>query len=186
MDEKNIVSRISQDKEFFGEIIDKYEEKLLKYILRITDISIEEADDLLQIIFIKAYKNIFSYDNNISFSSWIYRIAHNTVIDNYRKTDKTSWNISLEDEEYSTIVNSLSDWINPWIDLNKKEIKNCVQKSIKTLQNDYKEVIILKFIEEKSYDEISDILRIPSWTVATLINRAKKQLKETMIKLHCN
>jgi RNA polymerase sigma-70 factor (ECF subfamily) len=54
------------------------------------------------------------------------------------------------------------------------------------LSMDYREIMILKFIEEKWYEEISDILKMPIWTVWTLINRAKKQLRENLEKLHCN
>jgi len=77
--------------------------------MRTTDISSIDAENLLQDIFIKIYKNIFEYDERYSFSSWVYRIAHNMIIDNYRKNQKESINISLDDEEYKNIIDSLTD-----------------------------------------------------------------------------
>ena len=109
MNEKDLVKRISENPEIFGEIIDAYKEKLLRYIIRTTDISDFDAESLLQDIFIKIYRYIHEYDEKYSFSSWIYRIAHNMIIDNFRKNKKDSGNISLQDDEYKSLVNSLSD-----------------------------------------------------------------------------
>ena len=61
--------------------------------------------------------------------------------------------------------------------------KEYVVQVLKLLKQDYKEVLVLKFLEDKSYDEISDILKVPWWTVATLINRAKKQFKQVANQL---
>lgn len=181
----NIAARISKDKEVFWEIIDEFEEKLLRYILRITDIDYEEAENLLQEVFIKVYKNIYDYDESYSFSSWIYRIAHNIVIDHHRKNEKRSHNISLEDEDYDNLIKSITDNNNPHLDLTNKDLKICVQKAIRELPRDYREAIVLKFMEDRSYDEISDILKIPIWTVWTLINRAKIKLKDLFEKHKC-
>ncbi len=108
------------------------------------------------------------------------------IIDNFRKNQKESTNISLQDEEYKHIVDSLSDGSSPHDDLRKKDIKACVQKAIGALKYDYKEIILLKSIEWYSYEEISDILKIPVWTASTLVNRARKQLRENLEKFACN
>jgi RNA polymerase sigma-70 factor, ECF subfamily len=186
MDSKTLVEKIIKDPQYFWEIIDEYEEKLLRYVQRISDIPYEDAENLVQDIFIKVYKNINSYDSSFPMSSWIYRIAHNETIDYFRKNTKHSSNISLSDEEYKNLVESITDWKTPHDDLKKWEIRNVVKKAISMLSPDYKDVIMLKFIEEKSYEEISDILKMPVWTVWTLINRAKKQLQVNLEKLHFN
>jgi RNA polymerase sigma-70 factor (ECF subfamily) len=82
-------------------IVNKYENKLLKYILRITNIDLEDAENLLQEVFIKVYKNINDYNTDFAFSSWIYRITHNITIDFHRKNkDKIIISLENEDEEY--------------------------------------------------------------------------------------
>lgn len=109
MENKNLIKKIEENPEVFGEIIDAYKDKLMRYIMRITDISYIDAESLLQDIFIKIYRYIHEYDERYSFSSWIYRIAHNMIIDEFRRNKKDSENISLDDEEYKSIVDSLTD-----------------------------------------------------------------------------
>lgn len=187
MNEIEIIKKISENPEFFAEIIEMYEKKLLRYILKITNVSLEEAENLLQDIFLKVYTHINDYDAKFPFSSWIYRIAHNLVIDYHRKNKNTcriedDWN---EDELQKLIENIVDEWNNPEEILNKKELINCIQKSLCSLPLKFKEILVFKFIEEKNYTEISDILRIPEWTVWTLINRWKKMLKEIILKNKC-
>jgi RNA polymerase sigma-70 factor (ECF subfamily) len=145
----------------------------------------EEAENLLQDILIKVYRNINEYDDRWSFSSWIYRIAHNTVIDYFRSHKSESGDISLDDEEYAHLVSTLSDGSSPDKNLRRSDVRSCVNKAITTLPQEYREVIVLRYLEERSYEEISDILRIPIGTASTLVNRGKKRLRETFEKFRC-
>ena len=174
-----IIQKIKKNPDNFGLIIDRYEKKLYNYIMRSTDITNEEADDLLQEIFIKVYKNIFEVSESVSFSSWIYRITHNHLIDYFRKNSKIE-KVSLDDESYSFLINNIKSDFDPKLDLDKKEIKEIVQKALSKIRKEYREILVLKFIEDKSYDEISDNLRIPTATVGTLINRAKTEIKQNL------
>ena len=177
--DNEIINKVSYwDIDAFYCIVEKYEQKLLKYILRITNISYEEAENILQEIFIKVYTKINSYNSNYSFSSWIYRIAHNHTIDYYKKNiKKETIDIQWDDEN----INFL-DLLESDENIEKKvfsmELNKKIWEIINSLDIKYKEILILKFLEEKNYREISDILKIPEWTVATLINRAKKQFKQ--------
>lgn len=184
MTEIEIIRKISIDKEAFWEIIDMYEAKLLKYILKITDISIQEAENILQEVFLKVYLNIYDYNENFSFSSWIYRITHNLTIDYYRKNSKKI-EFDNDDDLKLLIENIIDEENNPRKVLAIRELEKCIKKSLSSLNIQYREILILKFIEEKDYNEISDILMIPTWTVWTIINRWKKLLKEIIIKNKC-
>lgn len=177
--DKKIIKIISSwDINAFYCISSKYSEKILKYILRITNISQEEAEDLLQEVFIKVYQNINEFNKSLSFSSWIYRIAHNTTIDYYRKNkDKKSISLQTDDEDYVNLIELIESDKNIEKDYKKKELIEKIMSILSLLDAKYKEVLILKFLEEKNYCEISDILKIPEWTVATLINRWKAQFK---------
>jgi RNA polymerase sigma-70 factor (ECF subfamily) len=88
----------------------------------------EEAENIVQDIFIKVYKNINSYDSSFPFSSWIYRIAHNEVIDYFRKNEKAKNNISLSDEDYQNLISNITDGKSPHDSLEKNNIKECVRK----------------------------------------------------------
>ncbi|MDP2104005.1 MAG: RNA polymerase sigma factor, partial [Candidatus Gracilibacteria bacterium] len=171
-----IIEQTKKHPDDFAYIIDRYEQKLFNYIMRSTDISVAEAEDLLQEIFIKVYKNIFEVSEDLSFSSWIYRIAHNHIIDHFRKNSKIE-KMSLDDESYSFLINNIKSDFSPDVDLDRKETREMVQKALSKIRKEYREILVLKFMEDKSYDEISDILRIPIGTVGTLINRAKKDMK---------
>lgn len=175
-----IIEKTRKNPDDFAYIIDRYEQKLFNYIMRSTDISVAEAEDLLQEIFIKVYKNIFEVSEDLSFSSWIYRIAHNHIIDHFRKNSRIE-KVSLDDESYSFLINNIKSDFDPDVDLDRKETREMVQRALSKIRKEYREVLVLKFMEDKSYDEISDILRVPIGTVGTLINRAKKDMKEHLI-----
>ncbi|MDD2516211.1 MAG: sigma-70 family RNA polymerase sigma factor [Candidatus Gracilibacteria bacterium] len=173
--------------DYFSEIIIRYEERLLRYIIRISFLDIADAENLLQEVFIKVYKNIHDFDFKFPFSSWIYRIAHNVTIDYYRKNKKFINNIVGQDsEEYEKIISNIESDNKPDKVFENNENKEILYKALQKLKVNYKEVLILKFIEGKSYEEIGEILMISIGTVGTLINRAKKQLKEELEKLNFN
>jgi len=178
--DKDIVALISSwEIDAFYCLVEKYEKKLLKYIFRITNIDLEDAENLLQDIFLKVYTNINSYNSSYSFSSWIYRIAHNYTIDYYKKhKNKQNINLNSWDDENINFLELLENDENIEDNIWKKELIFKIKEILNILDIKYKEILILKFLEEKNYKEISDILKIPEWTVATLINRWKKQFRE--------
>jgi len=175
----DIVALISNwDIDAYYCVVEKYEQKLMKYILRITSVDKEDAENILQEVFIKAYRNINSYNAKYSFSSWIYRIAHNHSLDFYRKyKNKLKVSLDWDDEEYWGLLNMFDSWENIEANMVSKELIWKIKAILQTLDLKYKDILILKFLEEKNYDEISDILKIPTWTVATLINRWKQQFR---------
>ncbi len=172
-----------EDSDNFAIIIDQYEQKLFRYIMRLWDFSIADAEDILQDVFIKSYTHINEYDPSLSFSSWIYRIAHNTTIDAFRKKS-TKITLSLDDDEYEWLKASLQSDEDIHFSLMENGMKEMVQKSLSILPDEQRECIILKYIEWRDYEEISDILRIPIGTVGTLIHRAKKQLQWNLSSIH--
>lgn len=169
-----------KNQDFYYCLVKRYENKLLRYILRISSFSQEDAEDILQDIFIKTYININDFNTDLKFSSWIYRIAHNEVISHYRKAKARPQTVDSEtNEELLKIIKSDNDIIR---DIDNKILKKTLYKAIGKIDKKYKEVLILKFLEEKDYQEISDILKKPSGTVGTLISRAKKKLREELLK----
>jgi len=144
--------------------------------MRISNLNKDEAEDIVQDVFIKTYQNLNDFDSSLKFSSWVYRITHNQVISNYRKIKARPQTIILNDDS-NFLENLASDFnLNKEIDL--KYLKHNVNNTLNKLDLKYREVLILKFLEDKDYREISDILKKPMGTVATLINRAKEQFKK--------
>ena len=177
--DEQIVVLTLKNQNYYLYLMERYETKLLNYILKISNISREDAEDILQEVFIKAYQNLNDFDLNYIFSNWIYSIAHNTTISFFRKNKVRPQTVSWEDKDLNNILKSTLDAENT--SLQKLTYKH-ILKIINQLPLKYKEVLILKFVEGKDYQEISDILHEPMGTIATLINRAKKSLKQGLEK----
>ena len=170
-----------KDSNRYSEIIERYQGKLFAYLFRLIG-NREEAEDLLQDVFIKAYKNINSYDTSRKFSSWIYRIAHNEAV-NFIKRRYLKKFISWEDissTKDKMEAKSMDDGPDEiWL---KKESTEGVGEAIQKLPLKYRQVLLLRYFSDKSYEEISEILGKPLNTVGTLINRAKKKLAAEVIE----
>jgi RNA polymerase sigma-70 factor, ECF subfamily len=175
-----LVELTLKDQEFFVCIIKRYEQKLLRYIYRITNVCKEDAEDLLQEIFIKVYKNLNGYDLKLKFSSWIYRIAHNQIIDNFRKSKARPDVIDVEVND--DLINNLKSDFDLNEEIDNKFLNSEMKGIFVKMDKKYREVLVLKYLEDKDYNEISDILKKPKGTVATLLNRAKKQFKKVYNK----
>lgn len=169
MSDEEVVRRVQEgDKDAFGEIVERYEDKIRRYVLRLTGGG-EEVDDLVQEVFVSAYVNIQGFDTAKKFSSWIYRIAHNKVVDYFKKIRPQS----LDNEDWLPENKKLIEEV-----LIEKEEKERVWRAVMELELKYREVIILYYFEEKSYEEIGDILHLSVSNVGVTLCRAKKKLKE--------
>ena len=181
-----LVRQTLKNPDYFECLMERYEEKLFRYIRRITNFNKETTEDLLQEVFLKVYKNLNDYDADFSFNSWIYRIAHNEVISHFRRNKSRPKTVQFDNEEGVNFLDILPDDISLRDDYVQKELALKVRKLINKLPEKYRAVLVLKFLEEKNYNEISDILQIPSGTVATLIHRAKIHFRQLAIKHHLN
>ena len=173
-----IVAATLQDTQAFAVLVLRYEAKLLRYIRRIGIRNVEDSEDVLQEIFIKVYKNLNAFDTSMSFSSWIYRIAHNEAVSFYRRRSVRAEGHQLPDSE------DILTWLPEESATTPERLFDAslgiqaVAVALRALDAKYRDAIILRYFEQKEYDEISDILKIPIGTVGTLIYRGKKQLAE--------
>lgn len=167
-DENLIKSIVDGDHDLYEIVIERYEGKIFRYVRSIIKDE-DKTADVVQETFIKAYTNLNSFKSGLKFSSWLYRIAHNETIDEIRKFGKQSYLSEDFDIESGEDIEE---------ELIVKETGTRVNKCISDLPVMYSEPIVLYYLEEKSYDEISDILRIPIGTVAIRISRAKKLMKK--------
>jgi RNA polymerase sigma-70 factor (ECF subfamily) len=176
--DEQLVQLSLKDQDCFYCLMKRYEIKLLRYIKRLAKVSQEEAEDIIQEVFIKVYRNLNGFNRKLKFSSWIYRIAHNEIINQYRKTKLRSSVRPLNIEDEANLIDSINDTIE--IDEAYENLENAekVREALAELPNKYREILVLRYLEDKSYGEISDILRKPPGTVATQINRAKASFKK--------
>ncbi len=178
--DKELALLTADNQSYFLCIMKKYELPLSRYIRRISNFSAEEIEDILQEVFIKVYQNINDFDKSLKFSSWIYRITHNHVISKFRKYKSRPEGAILEITEEE--LNNISSELDIGREIDAKINKEIISKILNDIDQKYREVLVLKFLEERDYKEISDIIKKPMGTVATLINRAKKKLREEIEK----
>jgi RNA polymerase sigma-70 factor, ECF subfamily len=165
------------DIQSFALIVERYQEKMIRYARRFLFNS-DEAQDLVQEVFIKSYVNIKSFDLNKKFSSWIYRIAHNEFINAGVKKSK----LSLFSFDFDVLFPHLTAKETADGDLHRQELKSTIEKYLNKLDSKYREPLVLYYFEEMDYKEIAEILRVPVSTVGVRIKRAKTKLKNIMKK----
>lgn len=170
-DEKLVEMVRNQDQELYTEIVERYQDKLLRYANYLIQ-ERDKAQDVVQEALIKAFINLYGFNTKRKFSSWIYRICHNEAINHIKKHQKE---VSLDENGW---LKDKSDEKNITESFEKKELLQVVRASLNELPIIYREPLALYFLEEKSYNEISDILRIPIGTLSTRINRGKKALRQ--------
>lgn len=183
MTDEEAVALALREKAFFGHIVLRYEDKLSSYVRRLGIHNEEDRKDVLQNIFIKVYKNLNGFDTSLSFSSWIYRIAHNEAISFYRmKNVRPEGHLVSEPEDVLALVSDKESNAETQFDemLNAEEVSTALY----ALDPKYRDPLILRFFEHKEYEEISDILKIPTGTVGTLIYRGKQELKKKLRTSH--
>ena len=167
-DEKIVEIVRTKNKEEYAEIIKRYQAKLMRYAGYIMGDENKGAD-VVQEGFIKAYINLNGFNTKKKFSSWIYRIVHNEAM-NMLSKDKKQQPID-DHSEFDSGINLEDEFI-------KKELVSHAHHCLGQMPVIYKEPLSLFYLEEKSYEEISDILRIPIGTVGTRVNRAKGMMKK--------
>lgn len=141
----------------------------MRYVFYLTSEK-QESQDIAQNIFIKAFVNLKSFNKNFKFSSWLFRIAHNEAV-NFLK--KKKFNLSLDEK-----ILKIEDEKKVDEEVFKKDLEKTVKKCLGELPVLYKEVVDLFYFENLSYEEISDVLKIPPGTVAIRLSRAKSFLKK--------
>ncbi|WP_010529104.1 RNA polymerase sigma factor SigW [Lentibacillus jeotgali] len=169
------------DQSAFEDIVSFYQNKIYQHCYRMLG-NKHEAEDISQETFIRAYVNIHSFDDKRKFSTWLYRIATNLTIDRIRKR-KPDYYLDAEIkgtdglDMYSQLA---TDSLLPEEEVQGMELQDYINQKISALPPKYRSVIILRYLEEFSLQEISDILNIPLGTVKTRIHRGREALRKKL------
>ncbi|WLR51006.1 RNA polymerase sigma factor SigW [Bacillus tianshenii] len=169
------------DQDAFAEIVELYKDKVYQLCYRMLG-NAHEAEDVAQEAFIRAYVNIQSYDLNRKFSTWLFRIATNLSIDRIRKK-KPDYFLDQEiaGAEGLTLYSQIADkGPLPEEDVESLELQEWIQNEISALPPKYRSAIVLKYIEELSLKEISEVLDLPVNTVKTRIHRGREALRKRL------
>lgn len=159
------------DREAFGELYSKYLDAIYRYIFFRVNQNREEAEDLTEIVFFKAWEHIKKYHaNGKTLKAWLYTIAHNSVIDHWRKRKR-----------FLKLDEAMAD---PRLDLESALVRNGVNEkllqAVDMLTDDQKQVVILKFIEGVDNKQLVGILNKKEDAIRALQHRALKRLRSLL------
>jgi RNA polymerase sigma-70 factor (ECF subfamily) len=169
---------MQNEKSAFAELFKFYQNYLFKLCFSYVH-NEQEALDLLQEIYIKLYKNINKYDDKYPFHPWIRRVAVNTCLNEKRKNTLTCIPLDSGNEDYS-LEEQLASMDDTQQEVEGSEMAQIIKQHINTLPEKQRMVVILRYYEDLSYEEISELMKIPLGTVKTDLYRAKNALKDRL------
>ncbi len=176
------VLRGSQDA--FRELVVRFERPVYSLILRMVH-DPAAAEDLAQEVFLKAYRHLDTYDPARRFASWLFKVAHNTTIDHLRRAAVETVPLAARAEpgdEGGDLLAVLADTTaeSPAAAAERRDMARVLERAIAGLRPEYREAVILRYVEGLAYQEICDVLQLPLGTVKTNLHRARKELAAAM------
>jgi RNA polymerase sigma-70 factor (ECF subfamily) len=168
-----------------------WEKLVVRYTKRIYNLCyrfverVDQAEDLTQDVFIKVFRNLNNYKPETgNFVTWLMSVSRNLLIDHYRESKDERVTISTdEDEEYSLLETLPANVPSPEAEMQRTEKLAMLKKGLSRLSPELREAVILRDIEELSYQEVGKILGIPDGTVKSRINRGRVELARYLQKL---
>jgi len=164
------------------EIVTTFSRRIFNLAYRFTS-STEAAEDLTQEVFIRIYRTLDQYDaKQGDLANWLMRLARNLVIDDYRHRQRNPQNSFADDvEDHTFHLHAVGSSAQK--DLERREMAKQVQEAIDKLPMDLRTCVILRDIEELTYQEIVDVLKIPEGTVKSRINRGRIELAKILRRM---
>ncbi|MEJ7849590.1 MAG: sigma-70 family RNA polymerase sigma factor [Pyrinomonadaceae bacterium] len=164
------------------DIVSAFSRRIFNLAYRFTS-SVEGAEDLTQEVFIRIYRTLDQYDSKQGdLANWLMRLARNLIIDDYRHRQRNPQNTmadTVDDHQYHLRAVGMS----AHKEMERREIAAQVQEGIDKLPSDLKTCVILRDIEEMTYKEIVEVLRIPEGTVKSRINRGRIELAKILRRM---
>lgn len=184
--DQEVIARALEGREAaYRELIGRYERPVFSLIYRLVR-DRERAEDLAQDTFIKVLNHLERYDPTYKFSSWIFKIAHNTALDHLRRKNPVTLSLdgspharTAAEVEATTLTPASGDE-NPEEYTASKELGEEIERAIGLLRPEYRTAIVLCHVEGRPYEEIAQIMDVPLGTVKTFIHRARKELMKEL------
>ena len=184
-EDREVVQRaLAGSESAFREIVLRYQRPVHGLLVRmVRDPSL--AEDLAQEVFLKAFRALESFDPERKFSSWLFKIAHNTAIDQLRRKQLATVPLESPDEDKPDPLALLPDQKGESPDraLDRQNLAQAIQAAVGRLRVEYREVVILRFQQDLSYEEIAEITGLPLGTVKTHLHRARKAMARHLEEL---
>lgn len=164
----------------FEELVRRYQRPISAYVYRMVG-DYEAALDLTQEIFIKVYGSLARYRSEFKFSTWLYKIAHNSAVDHLRRNAgrERSLNSGIEGDQYELPIESGS--LSPEQESERRERRLEIEAVVRSLPNSYRELIVLRHSQDLTYEEIVEVTGLPLGTVKNRLFRAREMMKQQFI-----
>ena len=166
------------DQAAFGELVQQYQKRVFALAVRMCPTP-ELAEEAAQEAFLAAWQGLPFFRGDSAFATWLYRLTSNACVDLLRKENRHQ-GPSLDDETVSAEVPDPTP--TPEKAVEQKELRGQIEAGLQTLSPEHRGVLILREIQQLSYDEIADVLSLDLGTVKSRINRGRRQLREFLLK----
>lgn len=183
--ERDLIHRSQTgDRDAFRDLVDLYKDRIYSLAFRMLG-SREDAEDVAQETFIRFYTHMHRYNEAYHLSTWLFRIANNLSIDRLRRFKKNKKELSLDAEIHGSEGIALYDAIHdqsptPEQKAITNEVEIRVREAIESLAPKYRNIMLLKYIEDMSVQEISQIVDLPEATVKTRLHRGREALRKKL------
>lgn len=175
-DDQLIEAALKGDSAAFGSLVQKYQDRLYNTLLHVVG-SPDDARDVVQDAFVKAFLKLETFRRSSAFYTWLYRIAFNTAMSRQRRRRA----VGSLDERHDCGQDPVDqNGAAPGDRLEQEELVGQVRAALETLSDDYRVVVVLRDIDGRGYDEIAAILEVPVGTVRSRLHRARMQLREQL------
>ena len=175
-DQENIIARARQgDADAFEQLVVAYRDQVFRLALRMCG-NEADADEVAQEAFLSAWKALPNFRGDSQFSTWLYQLTSHAAIDLMRREKRQ---IAAED---ITEVSAPDPGPSPQQQAERSETRQAVRDAMGQLSPEYRQIVVLRFLQELSYEEIGAVLKLPPGTVKSRLNRAKSQLKDILSK----
>ncbi len=175
-DDRLIEKALRGDSAAFGQLVCKYQDRLFNTVLHVAG-SREEAEDVAQEAFVQAYVKLSSFQGNSAFYTWLYRIAFNVAVSRRRRKKNE---VSIHAVGQNSPREPADDAEPPTEQLLRQERSSQVHTALATLSDEHRTILVLREMEGFEYEQISEILDLPTGTVRSRLHRARLQLRDQL------
>ncbi|MFL6260847.1 MAG: RNA polymerase sigma factor [Thermoanaerobaculia bacterium] len=179
-------SAVKGSQDAFRELVRRFERPVYSLVLRMVQ-DPATAEDLAQEVFVKAFRRLSTYDPQWKFSSWLFKIAHNTTIDHLRRgaPETVPLEAGQDEEGRGGLAAVLADQTaeDPGAAAERRDLARSLERAIRRLRPDYREAVLMFYVHGASYQEICEVTGQPLGTVKTNLHRARKELAQAMTGL---
>ena len=180
MDEQTLLALAKcGDQAAFGQLMERYEKQVYRQALGLVGHP-EDAADVTQEVFFKAWRGLPSFHGDSSFSTWLYRLTGNAAIDFLRREKKRRGDLSLDDADRCWDSRLTDPAATPGQALEQKELRQAVLRGLGQLSEEHRQVLVLREINGASYEEIGQALDLPPGTVKSRVARARLALAKLL------